>query len=102
MGTGLALGTAGEEEEVAAEVEVEGVGVVERGQAVGSLQGLHLETTGPVAGWETAPSVLASARWGKQAGSWESGQEGVEGEEEGEEMLVHWCAEQVEDLGAEG
>lgn len=69
VGTGLALGTAGVEEEVVAEVEVEEVGVVELGQVVGTPQGLHLESAGPVAGWETSPSVPASARWGKQAGS---------------------------------
>lgn len=100
VGTGPALGTAVEEEEVVAEVEVEEVGVVELGQVVGNPQGLHLERGGPVAGWETSPSVPASARWGKQAGSWEQVHK-VVGEEEGEEMLLHWSVGQVEVLGAE-
>lgn len=43
VGTGLGLGTAGEEEEAVAEVEAEEVGVVEQGQAVGTHQGPHLE-----------------------------------------------------------
>lgn len=98
-GIGTALGTAGEEEEVVAEVGVAEVGEVERGQVVGTPQGLHLERGGPVAGWETFPSVPASARWGKQVGSWEPVQEGVE--EEGEEMLLHWSVEQAEALGEE-
>lgn len=101
VGTGLALGTAGEVEEVVAEVEVEEVAVVVRGQAVGTLQGLHLERGGPVAGWETFPSMPASARWGTQAHSWELVQEGVGEEEEVEEMLLHWSVEQVEGLGEE-
>lgn len=54
-GTGLALGSAGEEEVGVAEVEGEEVGEVGRGQAVGTPQGLRLERGGPVAGWETFP-----------------------------------------------
>lgn len=50
VGTGLALGPAGEEEVGVEEVVVEEVGAVESGQAVGTPQGLHLETGGPVAG----------------------------------------------------
>lgn len=48
--TGLALGTAGEEEVVVVGVEEEEVGVVEQGQVVESPQGLCLETACPVAG----------------------------------------------------
>lgn len=99
VGIGMALGTVEEEEEVVAEVEVEEVGEVERGQVVGTPQGLHLERGGPVAGWETSPSVCASARWGKQAGSREPVQEGVE--EVGEEMLLHWSVEQMKAQGEE-
>lgn len=76
--TGTALGTAGEEEEVAAEVEEEEVGVMELEQAVGTPQGFRLERGGPVAGWETFPSAPASARWSKQAGSCEPAWEAVE------------------------
>lgn len=76
--TGTALGTAGEEEEVAAEVEEEEVGVMEREQAVWTPQGLHLVRGGPVAGSETFPSAPASARWSKRAESCEPVQEGVE------------------------
>lgn len=54
-----------------------------------------------MAGWETCPSVPASARWGKQDGSWEQVQRVVAGEEEGEEMVLHWSVGQVEVLGAE-
>lgn len=98
-GTGTALGTVGEEEEVVAEVEVEEVGEVVQGQVVGTPQDLHLVRAGPVAGWETFPSVPASARRGKQAGSWGPVQVGVE--EEGEEMLHHWSVGQAEALGEE-
>lgn len=65
---------------------------------MGTLQGLHLERGGPLAGWGTFPSVPASARWGKQGGSWEQVQEGVE---EGEEMPLHWSVKQVEVPGEE-
>lgn len=41
VGTGTALGTAGEEVVVVVEVEVEEVGVVEQGQVVETPQGLH-------------------------------------------------------------
>lgn len=54
-GTGLARGSAGEEEVGVAEVEGEEVGEVAPGQAVGTPQGFHLERGGPVAGWETFP-----------------------------------------------
>lgn len=65
VGTGMALGTAEEEEEVVVEGEEEEVEVVEQGQVVETPQGLHLEKGGPVADWETFPSVPASARWWK-------------------------------------
>lgn len=101
-GTGLALGTAGEEEEVAAEAAAEEGGAVERVQAAGTPQGLRLERGGRVAGWETFPSVCASARWGKEAGSWEPVREVLAGETEEEEMIIHWSVAQVEvRLGAE-
>lgn len=88
-GTGKVSGTAGEEEEeVAVVVEVEEVGVVGWVQVVGTLQG-HLERGVPVVGWETFPSEPASPLWSKQAGSWDQMQEGVEEEEEGEEMQIH-------------
>lgn len=58
-GTGMAPGTAVEEEEVVVEVEVAAVGVVELGQVVGTPQGLHLEKGGPLADLETFPSVPA-------------------------------------------
>lgn len=41
VGSELAQGTAGGEEEVVVGVEVEEVGVVEQGQEVGTPQGLH-------------------------------------------------------------
>lgn len=99
-GTGLALGTAGEEE-VAAEVGAEEVEVAEQEQAAGTPQGLHLERGGPSAGWETFPSVPASARWGKQNGSWEPAQEVVMEEKEGEEMLLRLSVEQEEPVVGE-
>lgn len=68
VGTGPALGTAGAEEVVAAGVEVVAAGVVEWGQVVGTLLGVHLGRGGRMAGWETAPSAPASARCGKQVG----------------------------------
>lgn len=101
VGTGLALGTAGEEEEVVVEVEEEEGGVVERGQAEGTPQGHHWEKGGRVAGWGTFPSAPASARRSTQAGSWELVQEGVVEEKEGEEMLRHWSVEPVEELAVE-
>lgn len=102
VGTGLALGTAGEEEEEVAGVEVEEVVVEEQGQAEGTPQGPRLERGGHVAGWESVPSAPASARWGTQAGSWEPVQEEVVGEKVGEETLLRWSVEQVEELGTEG
>lgn len=41
VGTGTALGTAGEEVVAVVEVEVEEVGAVEQGQVVETPQGLH-------------------------------------------------------------
>lgn len=66
--TGMALGTAGEEEVVVEGVEAEVAVVVEQGQAVETPQGLHLEREGPVVGWETFPSRPASAHCGDLAG----------------------------------
>lgn len=100
--TGLGLGTVGEEEEVGVGVEEEEVGVVERGLVAGNPQGLHLETGGPVVGWESAPSAPASAHWSRLADSWGPVQGVVEGEEEGEEKLLRWSAEQVGELVVEG
>lgn len=57
--TGLVLGTVEEEEVVAAVAEVEEAGVVVWGQVVGNTRARRLETGGPAAGWETAPSALA-------------------------------------------
>lgn len=95
VGTELALGIAEEVEGEVVEVAVEEVGVVELGQGVVTPQDLHLETVGPVEGWETAPSVPPSAHCEIQAGSWELEQKGVEGEEEvEEEMLLHWSVKQ--------
>lgn len=71
MGTGLALGTAGEEEVVVVEVVVEEVVEVELGQEVEIPQCQRLEREAPVAGWENAPLVPASVRSGKLGGSWE-------------------------------
>lgn len=102
VGTGSALGTAEEEEEVAEGVGVEEEGAVELGQEVGILQGLRLGRGGPVVGWGSVPLVPASARWDKQGGSWEPLQQEVEEEEEeGEEMLLHWIGKQVEVLEGE-
>lgn len=97
-GTGKALGTAVEVEEVVGEVEVEEAGVLESGQVVEIPPGLRLERGGPSVGWGTSPSAPASARWGKQGGSWELVQEGVE---EGEEMSLRWSVELVEALEVE-
>lgn len=97
-GTGKALGTAAEVEEVVGEVEVEEEGVLESEQVVEIPPGLRLERGGPLVGWGTSPSAPASARWGKQGGSWELVQEGVE---EGEEMPLHWFVGLVGVLGVE-
>lgn len=101
-GTGMALGTAGEGEEVAAVVGVEEVGVVELGQAVGTLPGLRLVKGGPVGGWGTSPSGLASAHWSTVAGSWGLVREGAEAVEEGAETPLRSSAGQVEVPGEEG
>lgn len=102
VGTGLVLGTAGEEEEVVVGVAAEEVGVVEPGQVEGNPQGLRLETGGPAGGWGSAPSAPASAHWSRPDDSWGPEQGEVVGEEEGEERLLRWSVEQVEELGVEG
>lgn len=89
VGTGTALGTAGEEVVVVAAAEVGEVGVAEQGQVEETPQGLHLERGDPVAGWETSPSELVSAHWSKQTGSWEWVRRGVAGEVVEEEMPLH-------------
>lgn len=102
VGTGMALETAEEGEEAAAVVAAEEVGVVELGQAVGTLPGLHLVKGGPVGGWGTFPSGLASAHWSTVAGSWGLVQEGAEAVEEGAEMPLRSSAGQEEVPGEEG
>lgn len=102
VGTGMALGTAGQGEEVAAVVGVEEVEVVELGQAVGTLPGLHLVKGGPVGGWGTFPSGLASAHSSTVAGSQGLVREGAEAAEEGAEMPLRSSAGQVEVPGEEG
>lgn len=95
-GTGLALRTAGAEEEVVVEVGVEEVEVVGQGLVAGTPRGLCLERGGPVADWGTSPSVPASTLWCETAGSWRPVQREGEGEEgEGEETLLRSSVEQA-------
>lgn len=102
VGTGMALGTAGEGEEAVAVVGAEEVGVVELGPAVGTLPGLRLVKGGPVEGWGTFPSELASAHWSIVAGTWGLVRVGAEAAKEGAEMPLRSSAGQEEVPGEEG
>lgn len=102
VGTGMALGTAGEGEEAVAVVGAEEVGVVELGQAVGTLPGLRLVKGGPAGGWGTFPSGLASAHWGTVVGSWGLVRVGAVAVEEGAETLLRSSAGQEVVSGEEG
>lgn len=99
-GTVMAPGTAGEEEVVVVVEVVEGVEGAEQGQVAASPQGLHLERGGPAVDWGISPSMPASVQFDRRAGSLELVLEGAE-VEEGAEMPLHWCVEQVGVLGEE-